>query len=115
MNACIFCGVKKEVITECFLGNLNKWAIYRANGEEPTYEIKKGMIINASKRLTRTEINYIVKYVFKIVKTPPYRDIIINYGSRGYSDQDISDILSIPVHEVKPIITRYWKDKMKKK
>lgn len=115
MNVCKFCGVKNEVITACFLGNSYKWTIYRANFDEVTYEIYNRNIRNASKRLTITEINYIVKYVFEIVKNPPQKDMIENYGMRGYTDETISDILSIPIYEIKPIITRYWKDKMKKK
>lgn len=108
----MLCGVKNEVVTECFLWNPNKWAIYRENGDEITYEIQKGMIINASKKLTKIEIDYIIKYVFKRVKNPPLKDIIINYGMRGYPDQEISDILSIHIHQVQPILTRYWRDKM---
>lgn len=105
MNVCI--------VTACFLGNANKWTIYRENFDEVTYEIKKGMIINASKKLTLTEINYILKYVVKMIKNPRQKETIENYGARGYLDEAISDILSIPIYEVKPIMKKYWENQLK--
>lgn len=113
MNICKFCGVKNEVVTICFLWNPNKWTVHRTNTDEVTYEIYDRKIRNASKRLTVIEINYIAKHIFKLVKDPPQKNMIINYAARGYTDKQISDILSIPIYEIKPVITRYWKDKMR--
>lgn len=47
--------------------------------------------------------------------TPEQKIKAEQLGGKGFTDFEISKILGLDVHTVKPITTKYWKEKMKNK
>ena len=62
---CILCGNNNTVIAAPFVENPNKWTIHRANYVEVTFEMKQGVIMWSSDKLTIVEVNYIVEHIIK--------------------------------------------------
>ena len=60
---CILCGVNHDVVTAPFVNDKSKWTIYRADFIEVTFEIKNGIILYSSEKLTKIEVDYIIKHI----------------------------------------------------